>query len=1411
MDPNSRGKVIVDKKLCVLCFGGSHSVANCNKKSTWKPCDTAGCGKWHARMLHGATTPGLCLAITSVSVDDNTDGGVLLLVQQIQMPKGNKAVVFWDHGSTTALVTYKFAEDNDLKGEKCKFELTGVGNKTTTFNTQLFSVPLVDNSGTTHQISAFGIERITSSNINKNISQAVKHFEEVQLEDVCIPGGEVDVLIGMNNVSIMPTKVKVSGELALFKSIFGTGKLLGGSTRGGAGVSDEVEQLAQEVAHAEAKFVKMDFLSAEAFGVEVPKRCSTCRGCKECQFKNSQLSYEEMIELTAIEENLVLDVAAAKWTTEYSYKQDPSILQDNFQQAFACMASTERRLKKKGQLHAYDEQFMENVSRGIFKKVSEEELRQYKGPVNYITIVEAFKPGPHSTTPLRLCMNSSLRFHGISLNDILMKGPSALNDILSVTLGFRSHQVAIVKDISKFYQSVNVVERDQHLRRVLHRQGGHDGKPDVYKTTSVNFGDKIAGCISQCALRGTATTYKSMDEVAAIKIQEDTYVDDTISGDKDKKSAIKLSENMDAIAAKGGFIYKETVISGDASSDEPRKVLGLGWDSGTDTIYIGTKVNISAKKKGIKEMPDIELEELVGMMPEEITRRMVWRVVLGQYDILGLISVFTIRLKLIMKKLVGDADSVGEKVMWDKPISKQLREEFLGILEQLLVLKKTRFPRCVVPSGAKAESLPDLLILADGSQSAFCALAYLRSEMADGSYQCRLIAGKTRVAPSKKISVPRMELMAALTAVRLAKTVQEGLRLEIGERWFFTDNSAVLAMIRRPSGSFQEFVGTRVGEIRSKCEAEKEWYWIPTDKNLADMGTRENVVPKDLGPESQYQCGQPWMSQPRADWPTTQTPGQVPQEELVPAAKVHITTTDKVRDFFPLKGYKTVSQAVGNLALVLKYLQNLKDKTRGREVTPELKDKAEIFLLNRAQESVRLAFSSGELDTLRPQKLPCQSLQPVELIVTAGRLEDKMLIGYDKSSLPILKCSDDLATLYMRESHQMDHGGVDRTLQRSRNHVWIVQGRRLAKVIVANCFTCKIRNKQMKDQLMAPVHNSRLPPSPVFDSTAVDLFGPLKIRDSVKKRVSKDCWGVLYVCTVTGAVHLGVTEDYSTDGFLMSMKQFINLRGCPSKMMSDPGSQLVAAAKQTEQWDYQGMHEWLETRRIEWHIIPTNSQHYNGCAESLIKATKRQLTEMMKNRLFTKGELDTLFTDVMQIINSRPLVQRAGSDPTSGGPLTPNHLLLGRASVQVPTMIFDHKASLTKRVAFLEGVKKSFWNKWIQQVFPQLIPSYKWRKPARNMIVGDIVLMKKESELSNSYKMAVVKKADAGVDGKVRKVLLGYKNVDGNPKYKGKGYKEMETERAVHNLVVIVPADYKEEECSENQTVGPGPRSKDMQ
>ena len=215
-------------------------------------------------------------------------------------------------------------------------------------------------------------------------------------------------------------------------------------------------------------------------------------------------------------------------------------------------------------------------------------------------------------------------------------------------------------------------------------------------------------------------------------------------------------------------------------------------------MYVETHVNASPKKKGIKDSKDLELQNLLQEFPKPLTKRLVWRIVLGQYDLLGLISVSTIQLKLIMKKLAKE----GKKVLWDEPVGDDIREEFLLVLQQLLVLKTLRFPRSVVPNNVDENEPPMLMTLADGSQSAFCALVYIRFKLSNGFYECRLVAGKTRVAPAKKISVPRMELMGTVTAVRLARSVREGLRFKVDQCRFFTDSSAVLGMLRGDSGSF---------------------------------------------------------------------------------------------------------------------------------------------------------------------------------------------------------------------------------------------------------------------------------------------------------------------------------------------------------------------------------------------------------------------------------------------------------------------------------------------------------------------------------------------------------------------------------------------------------------------------------
>ena len=160
-----------------------------------------------------------------------------------------------------------------------------------------------------------------------------------------------------------------------------------------------------------------------------------------------------------------------------------------------------------------------------------------------------------------------------------MKGPPTLADLFSVTLGMREHRYAIAKDLSKFYNCILADPVAQHTRRVVWRDGDLEAVPKVYCTTTVNFGDKPAGCIAIAAIKETADLFGG-DGEAAYFLKNRTYGDDCVAGSNSKSELEKISKELEEVVAKGGFKFKETHMTGDPIKDgEPIKVLGLIWNT----------------------------------------------------------------------------------------------------------------------------------------------------------------------------------------------------------------------------------------------------------------------------------------------------------------------------------------------------------------------------------------------------------------------------------------------------------------------------------------------------------------------------------------------------------------------------------------------------------------------------------------------------------------------------------------------------------------------------------------------------------------------------------------------------------------------------------------------------------------
>ncbi len=146
-----------------------------------------------------------------------------------------------------------------------------------------------------------------------------------------------------------------------------------------------------------------------------------------------------------------------------------------------------------------------------------------------------------------------------------------------------------------------------------------------------------------------------------------------------------LSEETEAVAKRGGFEFKETLMSGNKENadGEPHKVLGLIWETEADRLRVDVKLNLGAKKAGLHLMENVVLEdEPEKVLPEVVTKRELWRVAQGQYDPLALLCSFTIRFKILMRSLVEEASH--KVVSWDKLVPAATNKEFRRVVSHLV-------------------------------------------------------------------------------------------------------------------------------------------------------------------------------------------------------------------------------------------------------------------------------------------------------------------------------------------------------------------------------------------------------------------------------------------------------------------------------------------------------------------------------------------------------------------------------------------------------------------------------------------------------------------------------------------------------------------------------------------------------
>ncbi len=1009
------------------------------------------------------------------------------------------------------------------------------------------------------------------------------------------------------------------------------------------------------------------------------------------------------------------------------------------------------------------------------RKLSKEEIEKYEGPVHYISHHAVIRPEKKST-PVRIVFNSSATYQGSKLNDYWKKGPDLLNSLFGVVLRFREREVAVSGDISKMYHRVRIPLEDQHVHRYLWRDLETERDPDTYVKTVLTFGDKPAPAMAQIALQKTAEENQELYPEAAKAIKANSYMDDLCDSLDTVKEAQKRTEDIDKILETGGFCVKEWISNKTLNQEDSKeetamkifegdskeKVLGLEWKHKVDKFSYKVKGDLSNTKN--------EKDESKLARPP-LTKRTILSRIARIYDPIGFAAVFLIRAKISIQELW----MMGQE--WDQELPEETQKNWSKFFKELEHLNTVEFPRCLTP--LSAIGVPMLCVFADASRKAFGACAYIRWQISNGKFESRFIAAKSRVAPLKELTIPRLELQSAVLASRLGKSILEETRLEFERIIYFTDSQIVLAWVQSHARNYKPFVSSRVGEIQSNSNP-AEWRHINGDLNVADDVSR-GVAATELN--GRWEHGPAFLQLPENQWPEEVSNAYEEQEIDTEQRKVKIVlnfASTKAEEVMNIKKFSSWRRLIRVTAYVRRFIQRCRkqkdeESPNERSLSPQELQESELFWIKEAQKSLADRVTKGEFKSLTPFR------DEGDILRVGGRVS-KADVSYDTKHPVLLPSSHWISLLIVRQAHQFGHNGVAATTAKTRRKYWIVKANDLAKSVKYKCVFCKSMTQNLETQFMADLPDIRLAPfTPPFHHTACDYFGPIVVK--VGRNKTAKYYGVLFTCLNTRAVHLKLAVDCSTMEFLQVLRRFFAIRGTPAVMISDNGTQFVGAEKELKEmvkgWKLEELREFCAEKGMKWRFTTPKAPHHNGCAEALVKTCKKALKKAIGNQVLSPFELYTYLFEVANLVNSRP-IGRVPNDPDDGTYISPNDILLGRSTSEVPQGPFRQTKNPRHRVEFVQKLVDSFWRKWSRDVFPSLILRKKWHTQRRDVKVNDVVTYVDENAVRGKWMIGRIIETFPGQDGKTRNVKI--KTLCG------------QYTRPVTKIVVIVPVDEDKDE-----------------
>ncbi|XP_046567249.1 uncharacterized protein LOC124275671 [Haliotis rubra] len=569
------------------------------------------------------------------------------------------------------------------------------------------------------------------------------------------------------------------------------------------------------------------------------------------------------------------------------------------------------------------------------------------------------------------------------------------------------------------------------------------------------------------------------------------------------------------------------------------------------------------------------------------------------------------------------------------------------------------------------DSTTQLHIFCDASERVYGSVAYLRSEDRHGRVHVSFVMSRSKVAPKRQLTIPRLELCAALTGAQLADLLQCEIKLPIQATYLWSDSTTVLTWLQSESCRYKVFVGARVAEIQNLTDTHC-WRYVNTQQNPADDITRGLSV-KDLVEESRWRNGPAFLRQSADEWPESPSTGSDEPAELRKSAMLStiVTQTPTLPDPTQYESWEVFISDVNEA------LDGAAPKEETKTLTPEHVEQTENYLYCQVQQQ---CFSK-DFDCLKSGKqLPHDSrliqLDPeydpeLDLIRVGGRLRRAESLDSNIKNPIVLDPTHEITKLIIRDhDEKLLHYGPEHLFAEIRRRFWVLRGREAIRRHQRKCATCQKWRSNPATQKMADLPPARLRLfKPAFYSTGVDCFGPMQVK--IGRRLEKR-WGVIFKCMTTRAVHLDLLESMDSDAFLMAFRRFVSRRGKPHELLSDQGTNFKGAKSELQNaWSEMEpeLRHYLVNQKVEFVFNPPSAPHHGGVWEREIRSVKHGLRVSLGQQTVTEATLRTVLCEVEGILNSKPL-SYVSSDARDLDPITPNILLMGRHDTSLPQVVY---------------------------------------------------------------------------------------------------------------------------------------------